>query len=417
MGHRDELDRARLASVLSQRQKPPETVDAGPLPDPQSGLIDGFLGRLKVYSARDTHMINISFQAHDPRLAAEVSNTLARLYVDLNLELRFASLQDGIEWLNKRVPNLLREVETGELRVEQYKKAHDVYSIDDRLPGVMQELEQLNNALLNARTERIRLETLYNEILSASRNPETQAGLLSDRNRPHIEALKATYAQLQDQAVQWGIKVTERHPKRVELRAQLDEVKEKIDREVEKEVQQLIQGARSNVDAAKAREASLMAKVSALKGEAQQLNTRAIGYNQLKRDAESSKRMADTLTTYLKEMNLSMEVKNGDNVRIIDPAEVPQGPINIRPLWNIIRASIVGLMLGVGLVVFRDSLDRTLKTSAEAEQSLGFRWWEPSAVSGGYALAVVMCHLNCPPFARLVRVRRKRSRRYGPTCY
>jgi capsular exopolysaccharide synthesis family protein len=363
--------RARLASLLDRGEEHLETVDTGPPLDPQSGLIDAFLRRLTVKSVRDIHIINISFLAHDPHLAATAANTLARLYVDLNLELRFASLQDGIEWLNKRVPNLRREVETGELKMEQYKKAHDVYSIDDRLPGIMQEIEQANNALLEARTERIRLETLYNTILSASRNPETQAGLLSDRSRPHIETLKASYAELQDQAVQWGTKVTERHPKLIELRAQLDEVKEKINWEVEKEIQQLIQAARSNVEVAKARETAQVAKISTLKGEARQINTRVIGDNQLKREAENSKRMADMLMTHLKEMNLSTEVKSGDNVRIIDPAEIPQGPINIHPLRNFLGASIVGLIIGVGLVVFRDYLDRTLKTTAEVEQCLG----------------------------------------------
>jgi uncharacterized protein involved in exopolysaccharide biosynthesis len=171
--------------------------------------------------------------------------------------------------------------------------------------------------------------------------------------------------------MQLGNKFGERYPKLVELRVQLDAVKEKITREVEKEVQQLVQTARSNVEVAKAREASLVAKVSTLKGEAQQLNTRAIGYDQLKRDAESSKRLADTLTTHLKEMNISMEVKSGDNVRLIDPAEVPRGPINIHPLRNVTRASILGLIIGVGLVLFRDFLDRTLKTPADVDQHLG----------------------------------------------
>ena len=81
--------RVRLTSVLSRWQKPPERVGAGPPLDPQQELIDWFLSRLKVHSARDIHIINISFHAHDPLLAAEVSNTLARFYIDLNLELRF----------------------------------------------------------------------------------------------------------------------------------------------------------------------------------------------------------------------------------------------------------------------------------------------------------------------------------------
>jgi capsular exopolysaccharide synthesis family protein len=363
--------RARLAPLFTREQKPPETAAANARHDPLSGLINGFLRRLKVESARETHLIDVSFQAHDPQLAAEVANTLARLYIDLNLELRFASLQDGIEWLNKRVANLRSEAEAGELSVEKYKAANNIYSVDDRLPGVMQELETLNGALLEVRAERIRLETLYNEILTASKRPEAQAGLLIEKSIPHIEALKTSYAELQDKAVQWGNKFGERHPRLVELRTQIDAVKEKINREVEKEVQHLVQAARGTYEAAKARETSLLTKVNTLKSEAQQLNTKAIGYNQLKRDSERSKRLADTLATHLKEMNISMEVKSGDNVRIIDLAEVPRAPINIHPLRNLLLGSILGLMLGVGLVIFLDYLDRTLKTPEDAEQCLG----------------------------------------------
>jgi Uncharacterized protein involved in exopolysaccharide biosynthesis len=58
-------------------------------PDPKAAgraareaLIGNFLGRLQVTPLRNTRFVHITFEAHDPELAARVANTLADTYIE-----------------------------------------------------------------------------------------------------------------------------------------------------------------------------------------------------------------------------------------------------------------------------------------------------------------------------------------------
>jgi capsular polysaccharide biosynthesis protein len=67
------------------------------------------------------------------------------------------------------------------------------------------------------------------------------------------------------------------------------------------------------------------------------------------------------------------KIMNVDNVSILAKAEVgeKQSPIKPKPLLNIAIATVVGLMIGVGLAFLLEFLDNTIKTEQEVEKLLG----------------------------------------------
>jgi capsular polysaccharide biosynthesis protein len=66
-------------------------------------------------------------------------------------------------------------------------------------------------------------------------------------------------------------------------------------------------------------------------------------------------------------------IMNVDNVSILAEAEVgeKQSPIKPKPYLNIAIATVVGLMIGVGLAFLLEFLDNTIKTEQEVEKLLG----------------------------------------------
>ncbi|MCA0150364.1 capsular biosynthesis protein [Rossellomorea vietnamensis] len=66
-------------------------------------------------------------------------------------------------------------------------------------------------------------------------------------------------------------------------------------------------------------------------------------------------------------------IMNVDNVTVLAKAEVgeKQSPIKPKPLLNVAIATVVGLMLGVGLAFLLEFLDNTIKTEQEVEKVLG----------------------------------------------
>lgn len=346
---------------------PDATAATAPTTDLEATLVSDFLSRLTVKPIPDTNLVNLSFEAHDPRLAAEVVNTLVRLYIDQNLAMRFATIEEALDWLNKRVKEMAQKVETTDLALQRYKEQYNIFSIDDRMPGVMQQLAALDAALLTARTERIGLETLNKEIQNVAGRPEMMEWAPAVVESTLIQSLKTTFVDLQRNFAQLEQKYGPKHPSIIQLASQMDTVKQKI----RLEVQKIVEATKAKYQVAKAREAALLDHVDRLKQEAQDLNKKAVRYGVLKRDAESNKQLYDLLLTRLKETSLNTELKGGNNIRIIDPAEVPRASINILPARHMTMATLIGLVLGVSLVLFIGYLDNTLKTPEEIEELLG----------------------------------------------
>ncbi len=364
------IDRVRQLGAPAEAGAPAvvgAAASATSAPDLEADLVRRFLSRLHVESVPNSHLVNLNFVAHDPRLAADVPNTLARLYIDLGLEMRLSTFRSALVWLNERVNDMRQKVETAELALQHYKEKHDFYSLDDRLPGVMQELTALNASLTEAKMERIGIETLYSQIRRASGRLETMEWMPAIVENPLIQSLKSNYVDLQRTFAQLGKKYGVEHPRMIQLRSQMGTTQEKIGTEISK----IVQATQTKYEVARAREAALLTRVEKLKREAQALNKKAIRYGVLKREAESTERLFDLLLTRLKETSISTEVKSGNNIRIIDPAELPRLPINVHPVRSLFTAACMGLLVGVGLVVFIGYLDNTLKTPEEAEEFLG----------------------------------------------
>lgn len=71
---------------------------------------------------------------------------------------------------------------------------------------------------------------------------------------------------------------------------------------------------------------------------------------------------------FQQEINEMMEV---DNVSTIDVAKVPESPVSPNKLMNIAIATVLGMMVSVGLVFVLEFLDRTYKTPTDIERHLG----------------------------------------------
>ena len=350
-----------------QETEKPDALPAA-VPAPDSALVDAFLSRLVIKANPKAHLVNVSFTAHHPGLAANAINTLARLYIDFNMETRFAELQDALDWLQNQVGDMRQQVETSEQALQQYKDEYNMHLIDDRLPGLVQEITVLSTSLTQAKTQRIEFETLYHEFKRAVKIGESVEWMPAVVDNALIQNLKTRYVDLQRTYIHLGQKYGDEHPRVAQLQAQLTALQVKIDQEVE----QIVQAFESQYQVAQARERALAEHIDSLQQEVRQLNTKAVQYGVLKRDAESNLRLSDLLLNRLKEASVSSDLTSGNNIRIIDPAEVPSRPINVRTTRTLGMAALLGLFVGVGLVAFIGYLDNTLKTPEEAEEFLGF---------------------------------------------
>ncbi|PON13302.1 hypothetical protein C2W62_35060 [Candidatus Entotheonella serta] len=296
-----EMPPAKTTAVEAPASPSTALSSAQPIPNDQVALTNAFLQRLHIRPDLDSNLISLSFKAHDPELAASVPNQLAQLYMNQVRNKRFEEAHEGIDWLKARVEEMEKKVENSEVALERYKQENNTYSLDGKLPGVMQKLVATNNALTATQTERIQLEASYQQLQKMiERDGESQVilpkasqgAMIELQNR--LEKLQLELDQLQQQ---YGPE----HPQVVKVRVAMQAQQRNIDREQ----QRMIKVAKSRYEMLKARETALSTRYNELKSQVQDINEKAIRYGRLKRNVESNQRLAKVLVDRLGETNLN----------------------------------------------------------------------------------------------------------------
>jgi capsular exopolysaccharide synthesis family protein len=327
-------------------------------PDPArvAGLLGAFRGGLGVQIMRNTRLVQISYTHPDPRLATEIVNALVKTFIEENFKTKYESVTQTSEWLSTELADLQLKVQTSEEKLVRYQKDHSILGVDEKQNIVTAKLNELNNVLTGAQTDRIQKESNYRLAVTGdpAALPKTSGtSSMLERLREKETDLNTQYAQA---TTQFG----SGYPKVVELNNQLKQVRTEIVAE-ETRVQH---GVRDDYLAALQRENMLTTAFEQQKREANQLNESAIEYSVLKRDAESNRQLYQDLLQRLKEAGVSAGLRSS-NIRVVDVARTPTYPIKPNVPRNLEIGLLLGLACGIGLAFVLESLDTSIRNMEE----------------------------------------------------
>lgn len=98
-------------------------------------------------------------------------------------------------------------------------------------------------------------------------------------------------------------------------------------------------------------------------------NTQILEIKYISKDRNLSKEVLDSITNEFIKTSTDL-IPNG-NVKIVEPAELPEKPASPNKKLNIAIAFLLGLMISVGLAFLLEFLDNTFKSKDQLEQILG----------------------------------------------
>ncbi len=365
--------------------------------------IDNFLNNvISVEPIKGSWLVDISALSVNPELAARVANTLVEVFIAQSLESKMSASKDAAGWLEDQLKTSQQKVAESEAALLAYKEKYGIISFEDRQNIVTQKLSELNTAVNNARIKRIGVEAQYRQIqeyLSAEATAsaaETVAKLetLSQViNNPFIQNLKVELSNLEVEQSELLKKFRPKHPNVIAVRSQVIAVRDRISAEV----RQIVTSIKNEYELALAQEEEMMAALEEHKQEALDLNQKSITYAVLEREADSNKRVYDTLLQRTKETNVTEQLET-INVRVIDPASVPNYPIAPRKKLNIFLAIIVGLVGGSALAFFFEFLDNSIKSPDDLQHYLNmpFLGFIPKVAYNGNGNGNVPAHRSQP---------------------
>ena len=129
-------------------------------------LFEGFKSHLKIAPVRNSLLINISFESTDPKLSADVPNTLADIYIKNELEGRLLLTHEATGSLTEQLDELKQNLERSEKALQVFRdkeKLIDVRGVDSL---TARKLDELTGELIEARRNRNVAETAYRQIVA-----------------------------------------------------------------------------------------------------------------------------------------------------------------------------------------------------------------------------------------------------------
>ena len=332
----------------------------------QSLVIDRFLANLTVSAVRYSRLVDVWYRSTDPGLSARIANALADGYIRQSVELRSTTTKEASDFLTQQLAEQRMKLEASEQALQAYRERTGSVSVQERENVVVQRLADLNAALTRAVTTRIQKEAAYNQVRDVLQRPGVSDALPAVLSNVFVQQQKAELALLQRQRAQLSEKLGTNHPEMVKIGLAIQTAEAKI----QAEVAQIGEGMRSEYQAALAEERTLSAELDRQKREAQELNRAGIEYGVLERDTTANRQMFEALLQRTQETGVSEQIRSG-NIRVVDHAEVPTGPVSPNIFNNLLMALLGGLTLAAGLAFALEYADDRIKNPDELKRHLG----------------------------------------------
>jgi succinoglycan biosynthesis transport protein ExoP len=321
-------------------------------------LISAFGEATKVIVLPNTEIVEVHFQNSDPAVAATVANSIVDAYLDRDLRSRFEGTTRVSTWLTNQLTTVKKQVEDSQKSLTDYQRQNNLLTLDAQGGNLLTDsLRTVNQQLAEAEADRIVKEARYK--MAQTRNPDL---LISVAPGTVLGSLRSQQAELMVQAAQLKSKFGPDYPKVRELDKQLISVQSDIDREIN----DLTKRFEEEYNAAVKTESLLQDRLNRTKQEAFKENESAAQFEILKHGAESASELYDGLQMKLKEAGITAGL-NSNNVDIIDRASVPPYPVLPKKRSALIFGFLGGLIGGIALAFFFESLDDTIRTSDDAE--------------------------------------------------
>jgi capsular exopolysaccharide synthesis family protein len=355
-----------LAQTGLAKPTPPEPAVER---DPQSimeAAIDRVRGRLTAERAGESYAISIKFTSTDPVKAARLATAVAELYVREQLGAKQTAASRAAEWLSGRLTELRTRLLESENAIAAFKAENELIDSREGVTLNAAQLSALHSQLIETRAQRAERESklgLLRRVRSGGESFETVTEILAS---PVITHLKTLQTELLREEAQLSQEYGPRHPKIIEVKAEKQEIADKIYREV----QNIINAFESEVSFLRNRERALEQSLDQAKQNVAVGQRAEVHLAELQREAEANRELYKALLDRYKKLTEQQETIEA-GAEVISTAPVPNGPSFPQPKL-IVAVGFTGSLIIAGLLaLIAETMRSGLRSTREIERALG----------------------------------------------
>jgi capsular exopolysaccharide synthesis family protein len=347
---------ARSWMGLSERQSSQADTAAA-----RRGVLLAVQSAFTVATVKASRVLEVSFTAHDPDLAAAAVNLAMQLYIQDQLDAKVDAVQRATAWLEKRVAELRDAVNQSEDRIAAYRARHGL-SQGVRAGLDAERLSRLNEDLLSNRNELVAAQGR----LDAARGHAGAAAQASIA--PSVVQARSLRDQLAGQLQALLARAGPGHPSVPALRSQLADA----ERVVAAETARVVAAAEAELRADRDRVGMLEAALREAQTEQDHNGEAQVALNAMQRDVDAERTLLQSVQERLQQTAQQTAIETPD-ARIISRALPPGEPSYPRRGPLIAAACAFGILSGLLLVYVLELADGTFRGGEDVRARLGLR--------------------------------------------
>ena len=355
--------------ALKDAEKPKSTTQtvmgeldsAQPPPDEKTyRWVGRYVGLLTVNPVKGTRLVEVQFATPNPALSQRLANAHARAFILLNMETRQELTEEARQFLDAKNAELKMAVEAAEKKLNQFRQAHGVVSMDKGENIVVDRLVELNKKLTEARAQRLEAESLKKTV-------ENRPALYLSQviTQGLVPALRANLQNLETERARLSSTFKPDHPRMLELSQQIIEAR----RSLSAEIASVVKGIEGNYAAARAKEQTLQAEAEKQQQAALNLKQVGVEFAVLEEEVKVNRALYESVLNKLHSTSVSNDLTIS-NMQVLQLAEKPGGPSSPNIPIDIGLFASLALFLGFGLIFLLEYLDHVVSTPERVQSAV-----------------------------------------------
>ncbi len=365
----------------------------------------------------------ISYVGKDPKTVTLVTNKLASLFIEENLKLREQQAQGTSDFLSVELNATRARLEEQETAITNFKKKF-ITELPEQREANLKILEQLQlqsqkigDNLKAAQDRRVIIQKQISDMkiqMALGRPPENpenpkEEGRATATERDVSQLLlpsqsglmyyEAQLNQARNRLSELKSKYTDRHPDIVRTEKYVADLEQKIKKMKTQDMGEDVRGKEVAISSSpvaasframenqliatelemkrlQAEESKVKARIAGFQARVENTPMRELAMANLARDYQNTKESYQSL---LKKSEEAQQAENlerrqkGEQFKVIDPARIPEKPVQGKIFRIILIGFVLGLGSGLGMAFFKEQMDRSFRDAEDLEATMEFK--------------------------------------------
>ena len=369
----------------------------------------------------------ISYTGKDPKMVTLVTNKLASLFIEENLKLREQQAQGTSEFLSIELNATRAKLEEQEAAITRFKKQFMAELPEQReanlkiLEQLQLQYQKINDNLKAAQDRKLILQRQVSNMKSQlafglvsenSKEERTATALPPDLSEVPLPRQR-TQSVYETQLNQWKnhlseleSKYTGKHPDIVRAQKQIADLEKRIEKmkaqeagenlsaaeasrkkredgkgeaefdPFQKEMESQLAAADLEIKRLREEDSKIKGKMAEFQARVENTPVREMGMSNLTRDYQNTREAYQSL---LKKSQEAQQAENlerrqkGEQFKVIDPARIPEKPIQGHVFKILLAGLFLGIGFGFGMAFLREQMDRSFRDGEDLEVTMEFK--------------------------------------------